>query len=105
MEILESLDSLKKEVRFKFKQLTNQEMLIYSTIYQLEEQSIEVEYTLISEKLNLSESSVRDYIGKIIKKGVPLDKIKRDNKKIILSIPQDLKKIASLNTIIQLREL
>ena len=104
-EILESLDDLKKEVRFKFKRLTNQEMLIYSTIYQLEEQGLTPDYAVISEKLKLSESSVRDYIGKITKKGIPLDKIKEGNKKITLKIPQDLKKIASLNTIIQLREL
>jgi len=104
-EILESLDSLKKEVRFKFKQLTNQEMLIFMTIYQLEEQGLSINYNLLAKKLQLSESSIRDHVGKIIKKGVPLDKIKRDNKKITLSIPPDLKKIASLNTIIQLREL
>jgi len=104
-EILESLDDLKKEVRFKFKRLTNQEMLIYSTIYQLEEQGLTPDYAVISEKLKLSESSVRDYIGKITKKGIPLVKIKEGNKKITLKIPQDLKKIASLNTIIQLREL
>ena len=104
-EILESLDELKKEVRFKFKQLTNQEMLIFMTIYQLEEQGLSIDYNLLAEKLHLSESSIRDHVGKIIKKGIPLDKIKQDNKKITLSIPQDLKKIASLNTIIQLREL
>ncbi|MCH7567826.1 MAG: hypothetical protein IIA87_00220 [Nanoarchaeota archaeon] len=104
-EILDSLDELKKEVRFKFKRLTSQEMVIFSTIYQLEEQGLIVDYSLISEKLKLSESSIRDYIGRIMKKGIPLDKIKQNNKKIILSIPQDLKKIASLQTIIQLRGL
>jgi len=104
-EILESLDELKKEVRFKFKRLTNQEMLIFTTIYQLEEQKIEVNYAVVSRKLHLSESSVRDYVGKIVKKGVPIRKIKQDNKKVMLSISPELKKIASINTILQLREL
>jgi len=104
-EILESLDELKKEVRSKFKQLTNQEMLIFTTVYQLEEQSISPDYSIIAEKLKLSESSVRDYIGKIIKKGIPINKEKQSNKRVILSISSDLKKMASLNTIIQLREL
>ncbi len=104
-EILGSLDELKKEVRIKFKKLTNQEMLIYSTIYQLEEEGFSVDYSLIAGKLGLTEISIRDYIRKIINKGIPLDKIRENNKKIILSIPLDLKQIASLNTIIQLREL
>ena len=104
-EILSSLDELKKEVRFKFKKLTNQEMLIFSTIYQLEEEGFVVDYNIISNKLNLSEISIRDYVRKITKKGIPLNKLKENNKKIVFSIPQDLKKIASLNTIISLREL
>ena len=104
-EILDSLDELKKEVRFKFKRLTSQEMAIFTLIYQLEEQGLTVDYSLISEKLKLSESSVRDYVGKIIKKGIPVDKTKHNNKKITLSISSDLKKIASLNTIAQLRNL
>ena len=104
-EILESLDELKKEVRFKFKRLTKQEMLIFTTIYQLEEQGLIADYDLLAEKLRLSESSIREYVGKIIKKGIPISKEKQDNKRVLLKIPQDLKKIASLNTIIQLREL
>ena len=104
-EILSSLDKLKKEIRLKFKKLTNQEMLIFSTIYQLEEEGFVVHYSTISNKLNLSEISIRDYVRKITKKGIPLNKLKENNKKIVFSIPQDLKKIASLNTIISLREL
>lgn len=104
-ELLNSLDSLKKEVRFKFKRLTNQEMLVFSTIYQLEEEAIEeIDYPLISRRLTLSESSIRDYIQRIIKKGIPIIKTKVNNKKIILSISPDLKKIATLSTIIKLRE-
>jgi len=34
-----------------------------------------------------------------------IDKIRENNKKIYLSIPQEVKKIASLNTLIQLREI
>ncbi len=105
-EIIGSLDELKKEVRFKFKRLTEQEMVVFSTIYQLEEQGLVVDYSLLSQKLGLTEISIRDYIRKIIKKHIPLVKIKEENnKKILLSIPKDLKKIVSLNTILQLRQL
>ena len=105
-EVLDSLDSLRKEIRLKFKQMTNQEMLVFSTIYQLEEAYPEgIEYRQIAQKLGLSESSIRDYTQKLISKGIPVDKIKLNNKKILLKISLDLRKIASLQTIINLREL
>jgi len=103
-EILDSLDHIKKEIRLKFKRLTEQEILIFSTIYQLEEQG-EVDYKVLSQKLSLSESSIRDYVGKLIKKGIPVEKIKLNNKKVKLFISPSLKKIASLQTILNLKEL
>lgn len=104
-EVLESLDSIKKEVRANFKRLTKQEMTVFSLIYSLEEQGLVIDYSLISGKLALSESSVRDHVNKIVKKGIPLLKSKENNKKIILSISPELKQIASLQTILALREL
>ncbi len=104
-EILDSLDNFKHELRRQFKSLTVQEMLVYATIYQLEEEGITVDYSIVAERLKLSESSIRDYILKITKKGIPLIKIKQDNKKVILSIPIELKKIASLRAILTLREI
>ncbi|MFA5258949.1 MAG: hypothetical protein WC979_03465 [Candidatus Pacearchaeota archaeon] len=105
-EILNSLDRLKKEIRLKFKNLTSQEMLVFSTIYQLEENDPQNNtYNHIAFILHLSESSIRDYVQKMIKKGIPIKKNKINNRKILLFISQDLKKIATLPTIIKLREL
>ncbi|MBS3093832.1 hypothetical protein J4456_04615 [Candidatus Pacearchaeota archaeon] len=104
-EILGSLDTLKKEIRLKFKHLTHQEMTVFSTIYQLEEQIQEVTYSILSKHLRLSESSVRDYVQKIVTKGIPLKKEKLNNKKILIKISPELKQIASLATIIKLREI
>jgi hypothetical protein len=105
VQILESLDNLKKEIRLKFKRLTEQELLVFSTIYQVSEEEGHTDYKNLSEKLNLTESSIRDYIGRLIKKGIPVEKVKINNKTIHLSISQNLKKIASLSTILQLRSL
>ncbi|MCX6750847.1 MAG: hypothetical protein NTZ83_05295 [Candidatus Pacearchaeota archaeon] len=102
-QILESLDNLKKEIRLKFKRLTEQEFLVFSTIYQSSEEIGYTDYKNLSERLNLTESSIRDYVGRLIKKGIPVEKIKINNKMIHLSISQNLKKIASLPTILQLR--
>ena len=105
-DILQSLDAVKKEIRLKFKQITSQEMTVFSAIYQLESQSPEgVEYRQIALKLQLSESSIRDYVQKLINKGIPVDKIRLNNKKILLKISPKLKNLATLETLIKLREL
>ena len=104
-EILDSLDNIKKEIRKKFKRITRQEMLVFSTIYQLEEQDPEIDYKKLAMRLGLSQSSIRDYVQRIIAKGIPVDKEKLNNKKIFLHISPDLKKIATLQTIIKLREI
>jgi len=104
--ILDSLDTLKKQIRLKFKRVTPQEMLVFSTIYQLEEQDPnKVTYKEIALKLGISESSIRDYVQRMINKGIPIKKDKINNKKLILFISSDLKRIATLSTIIQLRDL
>jgi DNA-binding MarR family transcriptional regulator len=105
VEILNSLDEIKKEIRLKFKRLTDQEVLVFSTIYQLDEEVGYSNYKSISERLNLTESSIRDYVGRLIKKGIPVEKNKINNKNIQLSLSNNLKKIASLNTILQLRDI
>lgn len=104
LELLESLDNIKKDIRLKFKRLTDQEILVFSTIYQLEEQC-NVDYKLIAEKLKLSESSVRDYVSRLIKKGISVEKNKINNKTVLLNISKSLRKMASLSTILQLRDL
>jgi hypothetical protein len=104
-QMLNSLDKLKKEIRLKFKQLTSQEMLVFSTIYQLEEKDNNATYSNIASLLSLTESSIRDYVLKMIRKGIPIKKQKINNRTVLLSVSQELKKIATLQTIIQLREL
>ena len=105
-DILDSLDHIKKQIRLKFKKITSQEMAVFSMIYQLEEQNPEiVTYKQVASILKLSESSIRDYVQKIINKGIPIKKQKFNNKKVILYISPDLKKIVTLSTILKLREL
>jgi hypothetical protein len=105
LKVLNSLDSVKREIRLKFKDLTEQEFLVFSTLYQMDDQREICDYKVLSKKLNLSESSVRDYIGKLIKKDIPVEKAKIKNKNVQLSLSSDLKKVASLSTILQLRSL
>ena len=98
-DILDSLDVIKKEIRQKFKKLTPQEMQVFSIIYQLEEQNPDnVTYKLIAESLNLSESSIRDYVQKMLNKGIPIKKEKINNKLVILKISKELNKINGINS-------
>ena len=105
-EVLASLDNIKKQIRLKFKAVTNQEMLVFSTIYQLEEQDQQPpDYKTIALKLGLSQGSIRDYVQKMLAKGIPILKTKYNNKKICLSISTELRKLATLDTLIRLRSL
>jgi len=104
-EILDSLDNIKKEIRLKFKRLTEKEILVFSILYQLDEEQGYSDYKAIADKLDLTESSIRDYIGRLIKKGIPVDKKKINNKTIQLSVSKNLKEIASLATILKLRDI
>jgi len=103
--VLSQLDDIKISLKIKIKKLTNQEMLVLSSIYQLEDQGVIVNYNLLSQNLNLTQSSIRDYVQRISLKGIPLLKEKINNKRIILHISPELRKLASLNTLISLREL
>jgi len=81
-------------------------MLVFSTLYTLEEQNnAEITYRTLANQIGLSESSIRDYINKLTKKGIPIEKIRQNNKIILLKTSQDLKNIATLATIQNLREL
>lgn len=104
-QLLDSLDELKKELRLKFKRLTDQELIVFSTIYQLEEEQGFSDYKSLSQKLNLTESSIRDYVGRLFNKKIPLEKKKVNNKTIHIFISPNLKKVASLSTIIKLRDI
>ncbi|MCA9488186.1 MAG: hypothetical protein KC516_04465 [Nanoarchaeota archaeon] len=104
-KLLDSLDSIKKELRLTVKKLTDQEFLVFSAIYQLEDEKGYADYKLLSHKLRLTESSIRDYVRRLIQKGIPLEKVRINNKEINITISQNLRKLASLDTLLMLKGL
>ena len=80
-------------------------LIVFSALYNSIDEKGYSDYRDLAEKLKLTESSIRDYIGKLIKKEIPIEKIKLNNKNIQLKISENLKKIASLSTILHLREI
>jgi DNA-binding MarR family transcriptional regulator len=100
-KIEETLEKYKSEFYKRFKNLTNKEFEIFSLIYVLQEQT-EVTYKLLAEKTGLAPSSVRDLVNRLILKGIPIQKIKKLNREVILKIPDELKKISDLEALSKL---
>lgn len=91
------ISNLKNELKDKFKRLSKQEFTIFSALYLLEEQSKEISYKDLAIYLGLTESSIRDYISRLIHKGIPIIKEKINNKTILLRISPELRNIATLD--------
>ena len=88
------IQSLKKNLEEKINNLTNQEFLVFLTIYQLEEDLMRsITYGDLSSKLGLSTGCIRSYISSIIRKGLPILKKKINNRTITLTIHQDFKEL------------
>ncbi|UCD20772.1 MAG: HTH domain-containing protein [archaeon] len=92
-----------KEFQRKFRNLTQQEFLIFSALYMLSEKKKNITYKDLAEKTRLTESSVRDYVGRIISKGISIIKTKANNKQIILSIPSEFREVATLDVLARIR--
>lgn len=79
--------NFKKDLDFVFSSLPKQQFLTFLTIYQLEDDfNRPVNYREISEKLHLSPGCIRAYISYLLKKGIPISKIRVNNKTTVLSI-------------------
>lgn len=92
-----------KELKVKFKRLTDRELSVFMTIYELEEESGfgGVSYKDIAKRLNLSESAIRAYLMYLFNKEMPIGKKKLLNGKSqffikswfrTLNLPKDLLK-------------
>ncbi len=78
--------------------LTNKEFLVFLTIFQ----SKSITYTQIAQKLSLTLSCVRSYVSELIRKKIPLIKRKLNNRKVILSVNNEFKKLISEQKLINL---
>lgn len=87
-----SIQSLKKDLEERFSSLTNQEFLLFLTVYQLEEDfGRPITYNDLANKLALTSGCIRGYVSSIMRKGLPLNKLKINNRTLTLSIKADFK--------------
>lgn len=103
-QIKNIVENLTTELKLKFKSLSKQEFFIFSMIYNLDMQGQKPDYKSIAIRANLTESSVRDYISRLIHKGIPLKKEKINNKQVIISVPDELKNIATLDNLTKISQ-
>ena len=101
--LTEVMNSLKSDLKKRFKALTKQEFYIFSVLYIVEKSQEAVTYGDLAAKTGLTSSSIRDYVQRIIKKGIPLSKEKLNNKITILKIPQELRNLATLDNLMRIR--
>jgi len=99
----ELVNTLKNDLKTRFRSLTKQEFNIFSILFTVDKTQKSATYKDLADKTGLSESSIRDHIQRIIKKGIPIDKERINNKIIILKIPEEIRNLATLDNLLRLR--
>ncbi len=89
----ENFKAFKQNLNQAFNKLSKQELKAFLTVYQLDESNQGASYQEVAEKMGLTETCVRAYISSLFKKGIPLTKVKINNKRTIVSIKQDFKNL------------
>ena len=98
------MEALKTDLKQKFKELTKQEFYIFSVLFTLDKTEKNVTYNNLATQTSLTSSSIRDYIQRIIQKGIPIIKEKLNNKLTVLKIPSELRNLATLDNLMRLRK-
>ncbi len=90
-EISWSLSNI-KQIDSLFLSLTKQEFLCFLTIYQLEEDLKRgISYLELSQHMSLSEGCMRTYVSQMLKKAIPIQKIRVNNKITLLTINKEFR--------------
>lgn len=83
------LSSSRQEILGRFSSLSKQELRTFLTIYELDEGKGNVSYVDVAKKLNLTEGCIRTYISSLMKKGIPVEKVKLNNKTVVLHVSKE----------------
>ncbi len=84
------ISASRQELLVAFSLLSKQELRTFLTIYELsEEKGSNVSYMDVANRLKLSEGCIRTYISGLMRKKIPIDKVKYNNKTVFLQIPRE----------------
>ena len=83
-----------KQIDSLFSSLTKQEFFTFMIIYQLEEDIKRgVSYLELSRNMSLSEGCIRTYVSQMLKKSIPLQKVRLNNKLTLLTINKEFRSL------------
>jgi hypothetical protein len=85
------LKQLAININQSFLSLSKQELKLFLTIYQLEDDGIEPLYHILSQKMQLSEHCIRSHISSLMRKNIPIIKTRLNNRINLISIRKDFK--------------
>ena len=98
------LKELEKGFSQLFKNLTDREFSVFMAIFELEKQLNEANYTQIANRLNLTETTVRGTVNRLLSKNLPVRKERLFNGKTSLSLKKDFHDLNLLQKLIRLRQ-
>ncbi len=99
-----TLKVLEMDFEKQFKTLTDREFSVFMAILELESQVGDVNYSLLANHLNLTETTIRGTSNRLISKGLPIKKARHFNGKVSLMIKEDFHDLNLLNKLIRLRQ-
>ncbi|MDD4877493.1 MAG: hypothetical protein PHO02_00470 [Candidatus Nanoarchaeia archaeon] len=94
------LSASRQEILGRFSALSKQELRTFLTIYELEDGKNSVSYVDVAKKLNLTEGCVRTYISSLMKKGIPVEKVKLNNKTVVLHVSKEFMELNLKNELV-----
>ncbi len=103
-EAKKAIETLERDLAISFKMLTDREFSVFMAISELSGQHGETTYTQVANILNLTETSIRGAVNRIISKNLPVNKERIFNGKTSLFLRKDFKELNLLNKLIRLRQ-
>lgn len=99
-----TLDQLKNETEELFLSLTDREFSVFMAIYALEKEIKEVNYSDIANRLKIVPARVREYVGVLLRKNIPINKERYYNGKVSLSVKKEFKDLNLQDKLIKFRQ-
>ncbi len=88
-----SLKGVTEEINKTFSSFSKQELKLFLTIYQLEDEALEVSYKAISTKMQLSEHCIRSHLSSLLRKNAPVIKTRLNNHTNLLSVSKEFRSL------------
>lgn len=96
------ISNFKTNINKAFSSLSKQELRVFLTLYQLDDELNGVSYIELASKLELTEPCIRGYISTLIKKDLPITRTKLNNKRTILIINKEFKSLGLKQKLVSL---